>query len=360
MYKKQLKFDLNDIVITPIIESSIDSRLQCHPYKDDFLPVVTLPIITAPMDTVVSEKNVTKYLYNNIIVCLPRNKHKKLDDYTPNGEYSNLIFKSFGLDEIIEQLNANKNNLNYFYHYSNVLIDIANGHMSKLILTIKKIKQDYPHIKLMVGNVANPLTYKNLAMAGADYIRLGIGAGAGCLTAANTGIHYPIGSLVYECKQIKTESNLSAKIVLDGGIKNYADIIKALVIGCDYVMIGSLFNKALESAGFNYINILGKKIKIKSDLLIEFLWKLKIPIYKKYRGMSTKEVQRSFGRTKLQTSEGITKYQRVEYTLAGWTDNFKDYLRSAMSYCGAKNLDEFIGKADWEMITPESFKRFNK
>jgi hypothetical protein len=67
---------------------------------------------------------------------------------------------------------------------------------------------------------------------------------------------------------------------------------------------------------------------------------------KKYRGMSTKAVQRSWGKTKLVTAEGITKFQKVEYSLNQWTENFEDYLRSAMSYCNAKHLDEFIVVGD--------------
>ena len=76
--------------------------------------------------------------------------------------------------------------------------------------------------------------------------------------------------------------------------------------------------------------------------------------------MSTKAVQRSWGKSKLVTSEGITKYQKVEYTLEQWTENFKDYLRSAMSYCNAKTLDDFIGKADYIFITDAARKRFEK
>ena len=76
--------------------------------------------------------------------------------------------------------------------------------------------------------------------------------------------------------------------------------------------------------------------------------------------MSTKAVQRSWGRTKLVTAEGITKYQKVEYTLEQWTNNFNDYLRSNMSYCGAKNLKDYVGMADWVLITERARKRFEK
>jgi len=120
-------------------------------------------------------------------------------------------------------------------------------------------------------------------------------------------------------------------------------------------MCGSLFNKAIESAGFNYLY--GIKLNNK---LAKKIWKWGLPIKKKYRGMSTKSVQRKWGKTKLVTAEGITKYQKVEYELSKWTENFKDYLRSCMSYCGTKNLNEFIGETEWRFISYNSLKRFKK
>jgi hypothetical protein len=120
-------------------------------------------------------------------------------------------------------------------------------------------------------------------------------------------------------------------------------------------MIGSIFNKAIESAGFNYL----WKIKI-NNRFAEILWKYGFPIKKKYRGMSTKSVQRSWGKTNLVTSEGITKYQKVEYTLEQWTQNFRDYLKSAMSYCNAKTLDDFRGNAKYVFITENAKNRFFK
>jgi NAD(P)H-dependent flavin oxidoreductase YrpB (nitropropane dioxygenase family) len=207
----------------------------------------------------------------------------------------------------------------------------------------------------MVGNVANPETFVNLGLAGADYVRCSVGTGAGCTTAANVSINYPLGSLISECYEERKHYDLKTKIVADGGMRNYSDIIKALALGADYVMIGSIFNKSIESAGFNYL----WKIRI-NNKTAELLWRWSFPIKKKYRGMSTKAVQRNWGKTRLVTAEGITKYQKVEYTLEQWTENFKDYLRSAMSYCNAKTLDEFIGKAQYIFITEAARNRFEK
>jgi IMP dehydrogenase/GMP reductase len=346
---KEPKFDLNDIVLIPAEESQISSRKECiitNGHKE-------LPLMASPMDTVVSVYNYKNYIKNNVIPCIPRGVRagSRFD--------SNQYFQAFGLSEIEKQLEDYRidsvNAYDAFYLYPNILIDIANGHMAKLVPLIKEIKRLWPNIKLMVGNVANPETFVNLGMAGADYIRCSVGTGAGCTTAANVSINYPLGSLISECYALRKQYALKTKIVADGGMRNYSDIIKALALGADYVMIGSIFNKAIESAGFNYL----WKIRI-NNKIAEILWRYGFPIKKKYRGMSTKAVQRSWGKTNLVTAEGITKYQKVEYTLEQWTENFKDYLRSAMSYCNAKTLDDFIGKAEYIFITDAARKRFEK
>jgi hypothetical protein len=138
-------------------------------------------------------------------------------------------------------------------------------------------------------------------------------------------------------------------------MKNYSDVIKSISLGADYVMVGSLFNKAIESAGYNYLY--GIKINNK---LANYFFKKGFPVKKHFRGMSTKGAQKAMGKTNLKTSEGVTRYRNVEYTLGGWTENFEHYLRSAMSYCDSRTLEEFIGQAKITLISDNAFKRFNK
>jgi len=76
--------------------------------------------------------------------------------------------------------------------------------------------------------------------------------------------------------------------------------------------------------------------------------------------MSTKEVQKSWGKTNIKTSEGIKKYNKVEYTIKGWTENFESYLKSCMSYQNKKSIEDFIGNSEYVFITQNSFNRFNK
>jgi hypothetical protein len=182
-----------------------------------------------------------------------------------------------------------------------------------------------------------------------------------CTTSANVSIHYPMASLVNECYEISKEFDKPTKILADGGFRNTSDIIKALALGANGCMLGGIFNKCLESCSDTYTYSVSRTdyIKIRKEEAIH-LYKNGEPLYKYYRGMSTKEVQKVWARKELKTGEGITKYNKVEYTLSGWTENFTDYLKSAMSYSNSRSLEEFIGQAQWVKISQNSFNRFNK
>lgn len=339
---RSIKFDWDDIAIIPEGLSTISSRSEIDNTYNGLLP-----IFTSPMDMVIDSENSKVFSGNNINVCLPRNvKYDSLNttDY----------FYSYGVDEIIELLN-NSSSLP-----KRILIDVANGHMKKVYDVSKLIKKRFgDNVELMVGNIANPDTYKHYCDIGVDYIRCGIGAGSACTTSANASIHYPMASLISECYEISKHYHKPAKIVADGGFKSYSDVIKALALGADYVMLGGIFNKCLESCSPSYIKVGNnyKQIDMRSAVNS---FNDGDDVYKYYRGMSTKEVQRSWKRSVLKTSEGITKYNKVEYTLSGWCDNFSDYLKSTMSYSNSRNLEEFIGEALWVKISNNAFNRFNK
>ncbi len=338
-----MKFDWNDISIVPETLSSISSRKEVNPTYDG-----KLPLFTAPMDKVIDETNVKIFENSNINICLPRNVKW---DNLKNDNY----FYSYGLDEIIELLDK-KSKLP-----RKVLIDVANGHMKKLYDTAKQIKETYgDKIELMVGNIANPDTYNKYCQIGVDYIRVGIGGGSACTTSANVSIHYPMGSLISECAYFKSAYSNPTKIIADGGFRNFSDIIKALALGADYVMLGGVFNKCLESCGDNFLKDSNGVFHVIDSERAMTHFNEDIDVYKYYRGMSTKEVQKSWNKNELKTGEGITKYNKVEYTLEGWCENFTDYLKSAMSYCDSKVLNEFIGEVKYEIISQNSFMRFNK
>lgn len=343
---KDIKFDFNDILIVPSEITTITSRTEVNPFDSNGF----LPLITAPMDTVVDRTNCDLFYDNKVNVCLPRFEERTKGD----------MFESYSLSQFEEKyLNVVLDGKHY------VLIDTANGHIQTVIDATKKAKDMYgDNMVLMVGNVANPVTYRILSNAGADLIRCGIGNGNACTTASNVAISYPMASLINECYHISLSLDTPAKIVADGGMKGYSDIIKALALGADYVMLGSIFNKAVESCGQNYLeNKNGKPIEITQQEAIEHFKNGDLGdarIIKNFRGMSTKEVQKKWGNEVLKTAEGVVRYRPVEYTLTGWLDNFESYLRSAMSYVDAKTLEEFIDNSEIINITNNAYLRFAK
>lgn len=339
------KFDFNDILINPVDLSDIDSRSDISVNYESG----ELPIFAAPMDTVIDDDNIELFTELGINVCLPRGLTKKYK----SGDNNPYVFESYGLSEIDNLLDGSLDSDSVSDY---ILIDVANGHMRRLYKMVSDFKEKFPSKILMVGNIANPNTYKLLSLAGADFIRVGIGNGAGCLTTQQTGVGYPMASLIKECYDLKLDMSRSAKIVADGGFQKFSDMNKALSLGSDYVMLGSVLNKTIESSGDNYLKI-GLKV---SKSIAKLLHKRKIKIYKKFRGMSTKEVQKKWGRKVLRTSEGVVRIRPVEYTLNGWVENYTDYLETAMSYSGCVNLGEFIGKAEYVFITNHSYERFSK
>lgn len=359
------KFDFNDLLIVPEKITKINSR-----YNDILLPE-RLPLMTAPMDTVVNMKNAHLFNEQNIHVILPRTEIKNWADYLKiikevnnKNYFISLSLNMF--EELPNLISHNKKKVIYNPHTKlilpkpkRILLDIANGHVEKIIDVCKKIKEIDETIEIMVGSIANPETYGWYAKSGVvDYVRCGIGAGNGCLTTKNASIGYPMASLIYECKIIKNSLKNGGKlpaIVADGGMKDYSDIIKVLGLGADYVLLGSILNKAIESAGDNYY--MGFKIKPK---FAKYLFKKGFKVKKHFRGMSTKEAQKAMGKTILKTSEGIVRYRLVEYTLNGWVENFNHYLRNAMSYTNSKTIDDFIGNVEFCKITEYAYKRFDK
>ena len=348
-------FDFDDLLIEPVSLSDVKSRSEINTRTI----MGNLPLMTAPMDTVISENNFHLFKTQGILPVLHRIPNPTSDwiDYNHFLSYSLTDFEKLFLRERVVVPNESK---------ILALIDMANGHMLDLYESAKKAKIMYGEdMCLMVGNIANPDTFHKYCQIGVDMVRIGIGNGGGCLTTVQTGVGYPMASLIKECYDIQKKKFLigvstpyKTKIVADGGFKKYSDIIKALALGADYVMLGSILNQCLESAGetskenYEIVNQYSQEAKD--------MFHAELPLYKNFRGMSTKEVQKAWGKSELTTSEGVVRRNEVKYTVEGWVNNFESYLRSAMSYTGKKELHHFIGGVQYNFITQNSFNRFNK
>lgn len=389
-------YSYNDISVVPAVISDIKSRSECNPYYSD----ENLPIFASCMSTVVDDKNYVDFEHNHIIPVIPRNIDiMKRADLMINDKwvaFSLTEFKAIFID------NSSKREPGSTYK---VCVDIANGHMRylyDLCLEAKKLanKNNYKLI-IMTGNIANPETYRWICnfndennIKAVDYIRVSIGSGSQCTTSSNVSIHYPLASLIKECYKIKkfldnyTSKDIVPNIIADGGIRNYSDVIKALALGADYVMIGGLFAGMYESASpllydadFSYNgeyngdteepdddidSVFGGFYKghclFNDHAITEEEKRENIKFYTLFKecyGMSTKQAQALIGKSN-KTAEGKHSMVPVKYTLYQWSDNMKDFLKSAMSYCNARTLNEFIGKQELIINSPAEIAAVNK
>ena len=374
MLIKEMKYSYNDIAIVPAIKSNVEHRSECNPYTGT-LSNSTLPIFTAPMSTVVNEKNFSLFEENNIIPILPRNFPLKTRiDYLKLGKWA-----AVGLQEFEDLFVTNDWDIE-LYPDVNVLIDIANGHMSKLHKLIYYAKSKYKwnyRFKIMAGNIANPQTYYEMAKAGVDFCRINIGVGEGCITWSNLGTGYPCASLISEIYEIKKKlehcGEFTPMIIADGGIRNYSDVLKAKALGADYVMIGGLFSKLVESAAPTfYYQTDGKSITeidpfehkidaypdgtfdIDEEYIIDNLHKV-------FYGMASRRGQEDINGEKKKTSEGIQKILPASTNLHKWTENMVSYMQSAMSYTNCYCIDEFNPEnVDCIVISNQTKESINK
>ena len=336
-------YSLADISIIPCSTTKITSRSNCiinvPSIHDGFK--IKLPVIVSPMscnfqDASSEEECAKIYDDAGVNVVIPRTV-----DFTKRLELCKEWMTAFSLSESKSIPTYIKPEELSEEQHINICIDMANGHMEDQINTGKELKKLYgKQIKLMGGNIANPGTYRYYSDAEFDYIRVGIGGGNACLTSTQSGVHYPMASLLDEIRNEKhkilfSEHGYETKIVADGGISCYSDITKCLALGADYVMLGKIFTKAALNPGD-----IGKEVE--------------------YYGMSTKKAQAEMGNTKLKTSEGRCLKVKKEYSLSGWVENFSDYLRTAMSYTDCRDLYKFrSGKVECRVISPNSSYAIN-
>ena len=359
--KDYIKLNYNDITIVPDVTTTISSRSECNPYdKDGFLP-----LFASCMSSVVSIENTHIFNENKVRVVVPRTySYETRKDLLLTTDFN---FVAFSLNETRQLFNEKWISPSVIKDRTlNICIDLANGHMESLISLVKEIKVRYgDKVVIMTGNIANPKTYEEYDKAGVDFCRCSIGTGDGCITSSLTGIHYPVFSLLKEIYEVKKKIGGKCKIIADGGIRDYRDIQKALIFA-DYVMIGSVFNKAIESAGKTvygnfYWNFNGNKVyrplktflhrnrEVKSKdypKVMDMIKNNEVEVWKEYYGMASKRAQKLVNEgnnlnNKLKTSEGKVKYNKVEFSINGWVENETDALRSAMSYTNSRTLEDY-------------------
>ena len=225
-----------------------------------------------------------------------------------------------------------------------IAVDSAHGHADAVISTVKGIKEAYPEVQLLAGNVATPEGALALIKAGADGIKVGVGPGSICTTRIVAGVGVPQMTAIMKCAKVGDEHGVP--VLADGGIKFSGDVTKALAGGAHAVMIGSLFAGTDESPG-ETILFQGRT-------------------YKVYRGMGSIEAMREgsqdryFQEPALSESklvpEGIVGRVPYRGPLAESVYQLVGGVRAGMGYVGCRNIQELRTKTVFTRITSAGLK----
>ena len=211
-----------------------------------------------------------------------------------------------------------------------ILVDVAHGHHANMEVALAELKANLTEFTdVIAGNIATAEAAEDLIAWGADGLRVGIGGGSLCTTRVKTGFGVPNVTSIMEV--FKVAEDAGVPIMADGGIKSSGDIAKALAVGADCVMVGSLLAGTKESPGAILETPAG--------------------LFKRYRGSASLETKVTHGQ-KSRNVEGesttIPFKGGVRFIVNGLTDG----VRSAFSYAGADNIYDYYARADFNVVTP--------
>lgn len=328
-----MMYSLDEVSIIPSTFTSVKSR-------KDIITTYTskLPIFVAPMTCLVDLINFSSFEDSKVIPILPvydinnTELFKQRLTFIQQSKWVALTLNEFEDTFCRNKWNLDKENL------FNICIDTANGHLHDIYVATKYAKKSFPNLAIMVGNIANPKTYDEICKNYSDsvqFIRVGIGGGSGCTTSVQTGVHTSLPYLITEINKIKKSYANKPLVIADGGVNTIDRAIKCLALGADYVMMGSMFANCKEVDNYD---------EVKNE----------------YYGQSSIQGQLDrFGEIR-SNPEGLKKIVEINTTLNEVCSKFDAALRSAMSYCNAKTLEEFIGKPKIEYQTLKEFENYMK
>ena len=221
-----------------------------------------------------------------------------------------------------------------------ITVDSAHGHSKNILRVVAEMRGAYPDLQIIAGNIVTKEAAEDLIEAGANTVKVGIGPGSICTTRVVSGVGMPQASAVDEVATYCADKGVC--VIADGGLKYSGDIVKALALGADTVMLGSLLAATLESPGEVHEEANGKKFK--TYVGMGSLAAMK-------RGSADRYFQKSTTSIEKLVPEGIEAkvpysgtVEEVAYQLVGG-------LKSGMGYCGAKDLMALRKNAHFVQIT---------
>lgn len=298
-----------------------------------------IPIMASNMDGVGTFEMAETLAKLGLFTCLVKNYSKsELWSWIENtGKFINDHWAlSIGITESdIDKLDTGMAGPEGSIKY--VCVDVANGYTERFVSTIKKIREKYPELVIIAGNVVTGEMTEELLLAGADLVKCGIGSGSVCTTRIQTGVGYPQLSAVIECAD--AAHGMNGHIIADGGCNTPGDIAKGFAAGADFVMLGGMLAGHKEGGGEIITKYYQTNEYYQHDNgRVDYVNELKQ--FVKFYGMSSKTANnKHFGGLKdYRSSEGRTVLVPFKGTVDKTVQEILGGVRSSCTYVGASKL----------------------
>lgn len=357
-FSKKTKFFLgltyDDVLLVPQYSTVLPNNVDVSTHLTKNI-ILKTPIISAAMSTVTEADMAIAMALNGGVGVLHKNNsldvivdmintvkmHQfSLDEFknaTIDHNKHLVVGCAIGIDN--EELSTTKTLVEAGVDF--LVLDSAHAHSANIMQQLQKIKTRFAHIPVIVGNIATKKAALDLIKLGADAVKVGIGPGSICTTRVITGFGVPQLKAVQDVAAVCHKYNIP--LIADGGIKYSGDVVKALALGANVVMLGSMLAGTDESPG-EVVTFEGAK-------------------YKQYMGMgslkamSQGSADRYFqSKTKKLVPEGIEALKPYQGSVVDVLYQIVGGLRSGMGYCGASNLSELKTKAEFVQITTSGMK----
>ncbi len=299
---------------------------------------IGMPLVPANMDSVIGPELAELIIANGGMPIFHRfTEIQKQISWVKR--FGDKIFVSCGLNgtsELFKVLDEGP---------AGVCIDVAHGHSDRMFRMIELIKNQYPTLQVIAGNVCTYLGYHELASHGADAVKVGIGPGAACTTRTVTGFGVPQFTAIQECAEAAKQ--MRTPMVADGGIRRSDDVVIALAAGASTVMLGKLFAVTEESAAPK----MGRS----------FADPAKDGQYAKFRGQASKDFQDEYygGLKEKTVAEGTDFWAPASGPAQDLIDGFLGGIRAGLTLGGARSIKELQRKAKFRSVTPSYISESN-
>ena len=374
---QELKLDYKDVLIRPK-RSTLGSRQEVDLFRKfkfrNYTPPFEhenweehqydgIPIMAANMDGVGTFAMADTLAHQGMFTCLVKTySAEELISFFNADEYyrTQRVAYSMGItqadyDKFACVYKETLTNIKY------VCVDVANGYSERFATYIRKLREAYPEIVIIAGNVVTGEMTEELILSGADIIKVGIGPGSVCTTRIQTGVGYPQLSAVMECSD--AAHGLGGHIIADGGCTCPGDVAKAFAAGADFVMLGGMLSGHDEGGGEVITKLyetdeLQARKRFIADGQSEWTWtgrKVQEKKFVEFYGMSSEAANlKHFGGLKeYRSAEGREVLVPYKGEVLNTVQDILGGLRSTCTYAGAKTLKQLSKCTTFVRVTQQ-------